>query len=315
MYKASYQAMEVQPMKLTAYVGMALITAATLALTACGGGGGGGGAFFLPGGSPAPAPSAIPVTAKSPVLTNYSTTVFANFSGTTVSNGTNVTFSIAAFKSYSSNGGGAAALTAQTPVASSAAGKQRATVRVKSNVRSDVTVAVASGTLTGSKMVKFIPQPDKAVVHVATKKNISNLSTFSVIVSNSVGTAFTSPAAPAPTPSAAYLPQVTDGVNSFTAAPGFDVYTWLLLKFGINTVSGNSVLDVTFMKDPAATLPGVPLFTVVPDLANPQRLSFTNYTSTAGIPPAGASSYKFLNASDYTLLTDYYLGATLLATQ
>ena len=300
-------------MKFTAYVGMALITAATLALTACGGGGGGGG-FFLPG-SPAPAPAAIPVTAKSPVLTNYSTTVFANFSGTSVSNGTNVTFSIAAFKSYSSNGGGAAALTAQTPVASSAAGKQRATVRVKSNVRSDVTVAVASGTLKGSKVINFIPQPDKAVVHVATNRNISNLAAFAVTVVNSLGSAFTSPTTPTVEPSSTYKPLVINGTNSFTAAPGSDVYNWLLELFGINAVSGKSLIDITFAKDPTATLPGIPTFAVVATPSFPERLSFNNYTSLTGTPPAGASSYRYLNVTDYTLVTDYYLGTTLLATQ
>lgn len=295
--------MEVPKMKFISYVKVSLAVALPIALAGCGGGGGGSGTPVIP----------VAVTANSPVLTNYSTTVFANFSGTSVADGTAVNFAIAAFKSFPSNGGGSAELTAETRVTSGLGGKQRASVRVKSNIHSDVTVAVTSGNYAGNKTIQFIPQPDKAVVHVALDRNVSNLAALSVIVKNDLGSVFTVPTAPTVAPFKSYTSIARD--NSFITNAGQDVFAWLLLKLGVNAVATKPLLDITFTRDPIATVSGIPVFAVEADLVNPQRLSFNNYTSSNVTPPSGVSAENLLAVRDYLLTVDYYLGNVLLATK
>ncbi len=276
--------MEVLHMKSRSYGSLALVALCSLLVSACGGGG---------GGSPTP----VTLSAVTPVLVNYSTTVFANFSGTTVTNGTAVVFAA------SSPG----VLTANTPVTN-----RIASVRVKSAARSAVTVSVSSSNYAGSKVLNFIPQPDKAVVHVALNRSLSNLATLNAIVKSDLGAIFTSPTSPAVTPSAAYTAQV-DSSNSFTFAPGQDVYSWILLKLGINVTSGQSLMDITFTRDPAATTAGIPFFSVVANVSNPGRLSFNRYSSPTYLPPNAAPAVN-LTPNDYRLSTDYYLGSELLTT-
>lgn len=276
--------MEVLQMKSFSYVSLALVAAFSLLVTACGGGG-------------ETSPTPVTLSAVSPVLVNYSTTVFANFSGTTVSNGTEVDFSATT----------PGVLTANTPVTNG-----KASVRVKSSVRSDVTVSVSSGNYAGRKLIKFIPQPDKAVVHVALNRNLSNLATLNAIVKSDLGAVFTTPTSPAVTPSASYTALV-DSSNSFTFAPGQDVYSWLLLKLGINVTSGQSVMDITFTRDPATTTAGIPFFSVAANASNPDRLSFNRYSSPTYVPPNAAPAVNLI-PNDYRLTTDYYLGTELLTT-
>ncbi len=287
--------MEVHRMKSKSYVSLALVAASTLVISACGGGGGssGGGTPIIP----------VTVSANSPVLVNYSTTVSADFSGK-LTDGTKVTFSASP---------ATAALTAQTPVTGGIA-----SVRVKSPVQSNVTVSVSSGAYAGSKLIQFIPQPDKAVVHVALNRNISNLATLSVIVKGDLGSIFTSPTYPVASPATSYAASVIEGTNSFFLSPiGLDVYNWLLLKLGINAVSAKPLMDVTFARDPSATTAGIPVFSVEASLSNPERLSFNRYSSPNFLPTPVPNPLPAVNlaTTDYVLTTDYYLGANLLATK
>ena len=268
-----------------------LALVALFCMTFCGCGGGGGG----------PATTPIALTTTSPVLVNYSTTVFANYSGTTVSDATSVTFAIVGFKSYSSNGAGTASLSAQTKVTSSSGGKHRASVRVKSNVNSDVTVSSSSGNYAGSTVINFIPQPDKAVVHIGLKKNVRNLAHLALGVrSENLPNAFTFSSI-APFKNFSTYGKVGNGT---LLAAGSDIYAWDILILGANITSGDTLLDLTLQE----AAPGIPVFSVYRN--NPSALLYKNYSGNS-INTLGADVP--LATTDFTLSTEYYRGTTLLS--
>ena len=291
-------------MKSRSYVGFALIAAYCLVVSACGGGGGGG------GGTPA---KAVAVTATSPILINYSTTVFANFSGIPVADGSSVTFS-------ANNGG---VMTDTTLVGAVGNPIRTATARVKlsappaSPQTRSVTVTAAAGGYSGNTVVAFIPQPTKAVVHVATNQSVIDTAWFNTRVLSNVS-AFTSWSSPTVTQAPAYA-----GVGSALLVNDIDeinaksIFTWVILALGVDVSPNSVLLDLTYRIDPTppvATV-GIPFFTVVPD-ATAETLSFGRYSSPNNLPdpPTNGPVSRLLTPSDYQLKTDYYLGSTLLAT-
>jgi hypothetical protein len=272
-------------MKFSTVISMTLVAITSLSLFACGGGGGGGG------------PSSATLTADkmsavTPVLINGTTTITFNF-GASVPDGTAVTYTASPSSAVLSN---------KTNIASGIA-----TVDLTSPIQSDVSVTASIAGVTGSKTVQFIPQPDRAVVHVATTKTITDLSILTFGLRNNLGTN-------CPYTSFTAAPDYTGytASNSMFFVPGNDVYQWQILTFGFNVTPSKNLLELTFTPASAA---GVPFFEVFQYPNNPQDLSFNKYMKVTSDPATDTQTTTNLVVTDFVITTDYYLGATLLATK
>lgn len=268
-------------MRFSTIIRLTLVVITTLSLFACGG-----------GGTSTPALTADKMTAVTPVLIGGTTTISFNF-GTSVANGTVVTYTVSPTSAVLSN---------KTNVTNGIA-----TVDVSSATQQNISVTAGIPGYTGTKIVQFIPQPDKAVVHLATDQSVKNLYNLSFGLNNDLGTkfGFTSIA-----PFKNYS-SYNNPVKSATLAAGNDVYSWFIYVLGLNVTPKNAVLDITFTKDPTFTSPGIPNFSVFQFPGNPQDLSFRNYSGTFPNP----SAQKNLTPSNFILSTDYYLGSAFLATR
>lgn len=268
-------------MKFSTVFNLALVVITSLSLFACGGGGGGGGGTAL---------TADKMTAVTPVLINGTTTISFNF-GTSVADGTLVTFTATPATAVLSN---------KTNVASGIA-----TVDVTSPAQSNVVVTASITGVTGTKTVQFIPQPNRVVVHVATTKTITDLAilTFGLKTNPTVVSPYTSYA----------LATGYTSFNNSLLAPGGDLYSWYVYDFNLNTTPSTNIMALTFTPGASA---GIPFFEIFMPLSNPTNLSFNKYTKVTADPATDTlSATTNLVAADFVITTDYYLGATLLATK
>jgi hypothetical protein len=270
-------------MKFSTIIRLTLVAIASLSLFACGGGGGGG--------TSTTTLTADKITAVTPVLINGTTTVTFDF-GALVADGTVVTYTVSPASAVLSN---------KTNVTGG-----KATVDVTSSTQANVTVTASIPGVIGSTIVQFIPQPDRVVVHVATTRTITDLSILTFGLSNNLGancpyTSFT--------PAAGYTGYNSSNSQFFEA--GNDVYQWEILVFGLNVTPSKNLLDMTFT--PAVSA-GIPFFTVFQYPGNPQDLSFNKYLKVTADPATDTQSTTLLAPADFVLTTDYYLGASLLAT-
>lgn len=268
-------------MKFLSFVSLTLVAGVFLSLSACGG-----------GGSSTPALTADKITAATPVLIDGTTTITYDFG--VLNDGKAVTFTVTPADAVLTNAsvlvsGGTAHVTVTYPL------------------RQAVTVTARIPGYVGVKTVQFIPQPDKAVVHLATDKTVSNLYNLTFGLNNDLGSAFVfSAIAPFKNYSS-----YTDPAKSTAFDAGNDVYSWFISVLGLNVAPNNAVLDVSFMKDAALTTPGIPTFSVFQYPGNPQDLSYRNYSGAFPDP----SAQKNLTPSNFILSVDYYLGTDLLATK
>lgn len=272
-------------MRLSIFIKLSLVAIASLTLFACGGGGGGGG-------TPIATLAADKMTAVTPVLINGTTTISFNF-GIAVPDGTVVTYTVTPSTAILSN---------KTNTIGGIA-----TVDVTAPVQANVVVTASIAGVMGSKTVQFIPQPDRVVVHVATTKTVTDLSILSFGLRNQLGancpyTSFT--------PAAGYT--TYDSSNSFFLLPGSDLYQWQILIFGLNVTSSTNLMELTFTPTVSA---GIPFFVIFTPGNLATNLSYNKYTKTTADPATDTQSTTNLVAADFVLTTDYYLGATLLATK
>ncbi len=271
-------------MKFSTTIGLALVLITSLFLFACGGGG---------SSTPTPTTPTIPsltadkMTAVTPVLNGGTTTISYNF-GTSVADGTVVTYTVSP---------SSAVLSGKSNVTGGIA-----TVVVTNAAQANVTVTASIAGATGSKLVQFIPQPDKVVVHVATTKTISNLAILTFGLR-------TNPTIDCPYTSTTLAPGYTGfNSNSSFLPAGGDLYSLFIFTVGFNTTPSTNFQEMTFT--PAVSA-GIPFFEVFQVPNNPQDLSFDAYTNPADLNIMSSTN---LAPADFVLTTGYYLGTTLLAT-
>lgn len=275
-------------MRLSTLINLTLVAITSLTLFACGGGGGGGGG----GAAATPALTADKMTAVSPVLIGGTTTITFNFGA--AYNGQPVTFTVSP---------ASAALTNMSTVVTAGI----ATVTVTNPTQANVTVTANIPGYTGSKIIQFIPQPDKVVVHVALSKTVTDLYnlTFGLRNNNSLGWTYSTDA-PAPGYTGFVFP------NGIFFIAGNDVYHWDITTFGFNITPSVNIREVTFIPGASA---GIPFFEIFQYLNNPQDLSYQKYLKTTNDPSTDTPSpVTPLTATDFVITTDYYLGTALLAT-
>lgn len=233
------------------------------------------------------------MTAVTPILMGGSTTISFNF-GTSVANGTVVTYTTSPASAVLSN---------KTNVTNGIA-----TVYVTSPTQSIIFVTAKIEGASGTKKVQFIPQPDKVVVHVALTKTISDLSGLVFGLRNNLGVTcpYTST-----TLATGYTNYNAPNSSSFLTV-GNDVYLWYIFQFGLNTIPSKNLLDMTFTPTAFA---GIPFFVVFQYPNNPQDLSYYKYMRVTSDPGTDTQSATNIVSADFIITTDYYLGATLLATK
>ena len=200
----------------------------------------------------------------------------------------------------------AATLTPSTTTLDSSGKASVVVSAAPSNATVNVTASIAG--LIGTKTIQFIQQPDKVVVHVAITKTLTDLAILSFGLENSMGancTYTSKTAAPGYT-------GFTDSNTSFLSPVGSNLYTWFIYVFGLNTTTSANLLELTFT--PAAA--GIPYFDIFIPASTASNLSYSKYTRITNDPTTDTiSAVTNLATTDFVIVTDYYLGATLLATK
>lgn len=260
-----------------------MIAITSLFLFACGGGG---------GGSSTPTLTADKMTGNTPVLNGGSTTITFDFG---VANaGKTVTFSSSP----------AATLTPTTTTLD-ANGKASVVVSgAPSNSTVNVTASIAG--YVGTKAIQFIQQPDKVVIHVATTKTITDMSILTFGLRNNLGADWTYASF---APASGYTAYTVS--NSAFLAPGNDLYQWQILIFGFNTTPSTNLMELTF----TSVAVGIPYFEIFMPLSDPNNLSYYKYAKATADPATDTQTQTNLATTDFVIVTDYYLGTTLLATK